>query len=137
MQFTTGRSRRIHLDMTPLIDVVLMLVIFFMLTTTFVLAPGIKVDLPRGSSVQRAGETDRVVVVTKEGHIFYQDERLDLARLQAALQQAQKAQPDLRVVIKADKNALHGRVVEIMDMAKTIGIERLAIATAPKQATQP
>ena len=137
MQFTTGRSRRIGLDMTPLIDVVLMLVIFFMLTTTFVLAPGIKVDLPRGSSVQRAGETDRVVVVTKEGHIFYHDERVDLARLQAALQQAQKAQPDLRVVIKADKNALHGRVVEIMDMAKTIGIERLAIATAPKQATQP
>jgi biopolymer transport protein ExbD len=137
MQFTTGRSRRIHLDMTPLIDVVLMLVIFFMLTTTFVLAPGIKVDLPRGSSVQRAGETDRVVVVTKEGNIFYHDERVDLARLQAALQQAQKAQPDLRVVIKADKNALHGRVVEIMDMAKTIGIERLAIATAPKRATQP
>jgi biopolymer transport protein ExbD len=123
--------------MTPLIDVVLMLVIFFMLTTTFVLAPGIKVDLPKGSSVQRAGETDQVVVVTKEGDIFYQDERVDLATLQAALRQAQQEQPAFRAVIKADKNALHGRVVEIMDMAKTMGIERLAIATAPKQAARP
>ena len=137
MQFTTGRSRRVGLDMTPLIDVVLMLVIFFMLTTTFVLAPGIKVDLPKGSSVQRAQETDQVVVVTKEGDVYYRDERVDLATLQAALHQSQQEQPGLRVVIKADKNALHGRVVDIMDLAKTMGIERLAIATAPKQAGSP
>ena len=137
MQFTTGRSRRVRLDMTPLIDVVLMLVIFFMLTTTFVLAPGIKVDLPKGSSVQRAQETDQIVVVTKEGDVYYRDERVDLATLQAALHQSQQEQPGLRVVIKADKNALHGRVVDIMDMAKTMGIERLAIATAPKQAGSP
>ncbi len=137
MQFTTGRSRRVGLDMTPLIDVVLMLVIFFMLTTTFVLAPGIKVDLPKGSSVQRARETDQVVMVTKDGDIFYQDERVDLATLQAALRQSQQEQPDLRVVIKADKNALHGRVVDIMDMAKNMGIERLAIATAPRQTDRP
>lgn len=137
MQFTAGRSRRVGLDMTPLIDVVLMLVIFFMLTTTFVLAPGIKVDLPKGSSVQRAQETDQVVVVTKEGDVYYRDERVDLATLQAALHQSKQEQPDLRVVIKADKSALHGRVVDIMDMAKTMGIERLAIATAPKQAGPP
>jgi biopolymer transport protein ExbD len=99
-----------------------------------VLAPGIKVDLPKGSSVQRAQETDQVVVVTKEGDVYYRDERVDLATLQAALHQSQQEQPDLRVVIKADKSALHGRVVDIMDMAKTMGIERLAIATAPGQA---
>ncbi len=137
MQFTTGQSRRVSLDMTPLIDVVLMLVIFFMLTTTFVLAPGIKVDLPKGRSVQRAREADRVVIITKEGTVYYQDEQMDLATLQAALQQAQREQPSLRVVIKADKNALHGRVVDVMDMAKGMGIERLAIATAPKKAPQP
>lgn len=137
MQFSTGRPRRVSLDMTPLIDVVLMLVIFFMLTTTFVLAPGIKVDLPKGSSLQRARETDQVVVVTKQGDIFYRDQRVDLATLQAALRQSQQERPDLRVVIKADKNALHGRVVDIMDMAKTMGIERLAIATSPKQAGRP
>ncbi|MCZ6875675.1 MAG: biopolymer transporter ExbD [bacterium] len=137
MQFTTGRPRRVSLDMTPLIDVVLMLVIFFMLTTTFVLAPGIKVDLPKGLSVQQTRDTDKVVIIMKNGAVYYQDERVDLATLQAALQQAQQKQPGLRVVIKADKNALHGRVVEVMDMAKSMGIARLAIATAPKQISQP
>ncbi len=137
MQFTTGRPRRVSLDMTPLIDVVLMLVIFFMLTTTFVLAPGIKVDLPKGLSVQHTRETDKVVIIMKDGAVYYQDERVDLATLEAALQQAQQKQPGLRVVIKADKNALHGRVVEVMDMAKSMGIARLAITTAPKQVSQP
>ena len=137
MQFTTGRPRRVSLDMTPLIDVVLMLVIFFMLTTTFVLAPGIKVDLPKGLSVQQTRDTDKVVIIMKDGAVYYQDERVDLATLQAVLQQAQHKQPGLRVVIKADKNALHGRVVEVMDMAKSMGIGRLAIATAPKQISQP
>lgn len=137
MQFTASRPRRVSLDMTPLIDVVLMLVIFFMLTTTFVLAPGIKVDLPKGQAVQQTRETDNVVIIMKDGAVFYQDERVDLATLQAALQQAQQKQPGLRLVVKADKNALHGRVVEVMDMAKHMGIERLAIATAPKQGPGP
>jgi biopolymer transport protein ExbD len=137
MQFSSGRRRRVTLDMTPLIDVVLMLVIFFMLTTTFVLAPGIRVDLPQGRSVQRAHEGDAIVIVTQEGTIYYRDKKIDLNDLQAALQQAQQEQPGLRLVIKADQNARHGRVVEVMDMAKGVGIERLAIATAPKKTPHP
>lgn len=132
MEFSSGRRRRVTLDMTPLIDVVLMLVIFFMLTTTFVLAPGIKVDLPRGRSVQRAREGDAVVIVTQDGVMYYRDKQIDLAHLQSVLLQAHQDQPGLRLIIKADKSARHGRVVEIMDMAKGVGIERLAIATAPK-----
>lgn len=137
MQFSSGRRRRVTLDMTPLIDVVLMLVIFFMLTTTFVLAPGIRVDLPQGRSVQRVHEGDAIVIVTQEGTLYYRDEKIDLKALQAALQQAQQEQPGLRLVIKADQNARHGRVVEVMDMAKGVGIERLAIATAPKKTSEP
>ena len=132
MQFSSGRRRRVTLDMTPLIDVVLMLVIFFMLTTTFVLAPGIKVDLPQGHSVQRSREGDAIVIVTQDGTLYFQDEKTDLQRLHAAFEKAHGEQPGLRLVIKADKNARHGHVVEVMDMAKGVGIERLAIATAPK-----
>jgi biopolymer transport protein ExbD len=137
MQLSSSRPRRVALDMTPLIDVVLMLVIFFMLTTTFVLAPGIKVDLPQGRSVQRAHEGDAIVIIARDGTVYYQDERVDLDTLHAALRQAQQQQSSLRLVIKADQNALHGRVVEVMDMAKAMGIERLAIATAPKKPPQP
>jgi biopolymer transport protein ExbD len=123
--------------MTPLIDVVLMLVIFFMLTTTFVLAPGIKVDLPQGRSLQRTREGDAIVIITKDGTVYYQNERIDLETLPSVLRQARQQQPDLRLVIKADKSTRHGQVVEVMDMAKGVGIERLAIATAPKTTPQP
>lgn len=137
MQFSRGRPRRVALDMTPLIDVVLMLVIFFMLTTTFVLAPGIKVDLPKGRSVQRAREGDAIIIIAKDGTVYYQDERVVLDALQTALRQAQQERPGLRLVVKADKSVTHGRVVEVMDMAKGVGIERLAIATAPRTTSQP
>jgi biopolymer transport protein ExbD len=137
MQFSSGRPRRVALDMTPLIDVVLMLVIFFMLTTTFVLAPGIKVDLPKGRSVQRVREGDAIIIIAKDGTVYYQDERVALDALQTALRQAQQERPGLRLVVKADKSVQHGRVVEVMDMAKGVGIERLAIATAPRTTSQP
>jgi biopolymer transport protein ExbD len=120
--------------MTPLIDVVLVLIVFFLMTTTFVLTPGIKVDLPPGRALQRASDSDAIVVITQDGTIYYQNERVDLQTLQMTLGQAQHQHPGLRLVIQADKSAQHGRVVEVMDMAKGMGIERLAIATAPKKA---
>ena len=137
MQFSSRRPRRVGLDMTPLIDVVLMLVIFFMLTTTFVLAPGIKVDLPQGRSVQRVREGDAIVLITKEGILYYQNEQIDLPTLQGTLHQTHQQQPGVRLIIKADTQALHGRVVDVMDMAKGVGIERLAIATAPHKTPEP
>jgi biopolymer transport protein ExbD len=134
MHFSSGRTRRVALDMTPLIDVVLMLVIFFMLTTTFVLAPGIKVDLPQGQAVQQPHDRDAVIVITHDGTVYYQDTQVELAALRVRLQERVRQQPAVRVVIKADKQAQHGRVVAVMDMAKTLGIEKLAIATAPPPA---
>lgn len=136
MQFTAGRPRRVSLDMTPLIDVVLMLVIFFMLTTTFVLAPGMQVDLPQGRASQRTSENDAVVIITQDGTVYYDDARVDIPTLQAALQRALQLRPGLRIIIQADKSAQHGRVVEVMDTAKAVGVERLAIATAPKKTLQ-
>ena len=136
MQFSAGRPRRVTLDMTPLIDVVLMLVIFFMLTTTFVLTPGIKVDLPQGRSSQRTSENDAIVIITQEGAVYYGDAHIDLQTLQAELRRALQLHPGLRIVVQADKSAQHGRVVEVMDIAKSLGIERIAIATAPKKTPQ-
>lgn len=136
MQLSNGRPRRVTLDLTPLIDVVLMLVIFFMLTTTFVLSPGVQVDLPQGSSLQKPRESDAIITITKDSAVYFQDAQVSLETLQAVLQRAKLQQPRVRVVIKADTLVQHGRVVEIMDIAKLVGIERLAIATAPAQAAQ-
>lgn len=133
MQLSNGRPRRVILDMTPLIDVVLMLVIFFMLTTTFVLSPGIQVDLPKGNTTQQPRESDAVISLTSDGVLYYQDGQVNLQTLKSVLQRAYKQQPGIRVVIKADTHVEHGHVVAVMDVAKGVGIERLAIATAPQQ----
>jgi biopolymer transport protein ExbD len=119
--------------MTPLIDVVLMLVIFFMLTTTFVLSPGIEVDLPRGHTSQEPRERDVIITMTREGAIYFQDAQVSLETLRAVLQRARNRQPELRVVIKADTLVPHGQVVSVMDIAKYLGIDRLAVATAPPE----
>jgi biopolymer transport protein ExbD len=132
MQLLRRPSRRVALDLTPLIDVVLMLVIFFMLTTTFVVGTGINVDLPQGQAVQQPRESDAVITMTKEGRLYFQDERVSLEKLRSALEQTFRQQPGVRLVIRADTQVQHGQVVEIMDIAKLIGIEKLAIATAPK-----
>jgi biopolymer transport protein ExbD len=134
MRYSRSRARSTTLNMTPLIDVVLVLIVFFLMTTTFVFMPGIKVDLPSGRVMQQASDSDATVVITQDGTIYYQHAGVDLQTLQLALSQAQQQHPGLRLVIQADKSAQHGRVVEVMDMAKGMGIERLAIATAPKKA---
>jgi biopolymer transport protein ExbD len=134
MRYSRSRARSATLNLTPLIDVVLVLIVFFLMTTTFVLAPGIKVDLPPGRTMQRTSDSDALVVITQDGTVYYQNERVDLQTLHVALSQAQQQHLGLRLVIQADKSAQHGRVVEVMDMAKGMGIDRLAIATASKQA---
>jgi biopolymer transport protein ExbD len=136
MQFSRGRTRtrNVILNVTPLIDVLLVLIIFFLMATTFVLAPGIKVDLPQASAVHQAQENDALVVITQDGTVYYQDQPVDLQALQATLSQARQQQPELRLVIRADKGVAHGRVVEVMDTAKVAGVDRLAISTAPRKA---
>jgi biopolymer transport protein ExbD len=84
--------------------------------------------------MQHASDSDATVVITQDGTVYYQNERVDLQTLHAALRQAQQQHPGLRLVIQADKSTQHGRVVEVMDMAKGMGIGRLAIATALQKA---
>lgn len=136
MQLYRARPRYVTLNLTPLIDVVLVLIVFFLMTTTFVLSSGIKVELPAGGSAQATQSADAIVLITHDGTLFYQEQRLDLQALRAALSLAQRQQPGLRVVIHADKSVEHGRVVDVMDMAKVIGIERLAIGTIPRKSVE-
>jgi biopolymer transport protein ExbD len=137
MQWFSSRPHRIvTINLMPLIDVMLVLIIFLVLTTTFIVAPGIKVDLPSGRSAERASDNDVIVVIQQDGVVYYRDERVELPTLHAILSQAKQQQPGLRLVIRADKNVQHGRVVEVMDTAKAVGIERLAIATTPKSMPQ-
>jgi biopolymer transport protein ExbD len=134
-----GRTRELpNVDLTPMLDVTFNLVLFFVVTTSFVRAeenPGIQVDLPR-SSAQAIINDDRDVNIwmTDEGAVYVDDEAVDLAELRRRLRARATADPDTLVVIKADEGVSHGRVVQVMDQAKTLGLSRLAIATEAETA---
>ena len=132
MEFRIRRRLERRLDITSLIDVVLMLVIFFMITTSFVMQPGIRVKLPEAGTKEEGAPEDLVVVITKEGDLYYGQSKVTEPELRERLAADAKGEGASILVIKADEETLHGRVVKVMDLAKGEGITRLAIATTPK-----
>lgn len=132
MEFRRRRKFERRLDITALIDVVLLLVIFFMISTSFVVQPGIKVKLPEAGVKEEGAAEDLVVLITQQGDLYFGDTKVTEAELRQRLGADARAEGGSVLVIKADEAALHGRVVQVMDMAKAEGITRLAIATTPK-----
>ena len=102
------------INLTSLIDVVLLLLIFFMISTTFILHPGLKVDLP-SSSVEEVAqeEEDIIVVVTSDDQIMIADEYFTYETLYEKLAAIKREKPDSKLIIQADETASHGAVVEV------------------------
>ena len=130
MRLATARRPDPVLDLTPMIDIVFQLVLFFMVSTTFVDAPGIEIDLPKASAETVLTEKDDLNIwVTADGALYLDEEPISLEGLRGVLQRSSEAAPDTLVIIKADAGVAHGRVVGVMDLAKSFGLSRLAIAT--------
>jgi len=132
MQFRRPRTSSTRLDATPMTDVVFLLLIFFMLSTSFVVQPGIQVRLPKAVTSEIQLKKDLVLTITAENVLFLNEEPVTLDDLGEALQAAFAQRKDRLLIIKADQEVKHGLVVHAMDIAKLNGAERLAIATEPK-----
>ena len=130
-----GFHRRIQesprVDLTPMIDVVFLLLIFFMISTTFIERPGLNIDLPDSGAGQiEASDREIQVYLTATGEIYLQRQPVSADQLAAHLASYSPQQAKQMVfLLMADKTALHGDVVRLMDMARTAGIGQLALAT--------
>lgn len=131
MEFRRHRRTIPQINLTPLIDVVLLLLVFFMLSTTFVFQPGIRVNLPRAVTAEQAPKRDLVLILARDGRVYLNDRLVPFQELWGRLVNELKVQPEGYLVIRADKEVSHGRVVAVMDIAKQAGAQRLAIATQP------
>jgi biopolymer transport protein ExbD len=130
VKFGVGRRPDPVIDLTPMIDIVFQLVLFFMVSTTFVNAPGIQVELPRSNVEDVIVENkDMTIWMNGEGQIMLDREYVDLATLKSKLRQQSKQDMDQLVIIKADVGTTHGRVVTVMDLVRNFGFSRMAIAT--------
>lgn len=117
-----------QIDIAPLIDCVFLLLIFFMLTSNFILQPGIRVQLPRAVTSEVIDSENVVITVTSQDLIFLQDKPTQIAPLTDRLKTA--ARENAHVLIKADRGASVGRVVEIWDLCRELGIGQVNIATS-------
>ena len=116
-----------QIDIAPLIDMVFQLLIFFMLTSSFVMQPGIKINLPKAVTSEIVKFEKIEIVVSSENVTYFNSKVVSTNELKNLLNQAAKRQQP--ILIKADSRASLGRVVEIWDICRDLGITQINIAT--------
>jgi len=115
------------LDLTPIVDVVFNLLIFFALSLNFAATSGgINVKLPSASSAEPVKMEQLTVNLTQDGQVYYNDKKIDIADLPSKLKDIEDK--DSIVIIRADNSVPHGQVVQVMDIVKSEGFSKLAIA---------
>jgi biopolymer transport protein ExbD/biopolymer transport protein TolR len=117
-----------------MVDVVFLLLIFFMISTTFVETPGISIKLPESSSQTVDREPKEIkIYLSREGDIYYQDKKISLEDYRAVLTEHHSEAERTTVLLLADQDSRHGKVVTLMDLARDAGFVKLAIATEQRK----
>ena len=133
MKFRRRPPRKARIEIIPMIDTVFFLLVFFMMASlAMTVHGGIPVNLPKAARAE-AARAPVSVSISREGAIYLEREPVDVAQLAARLQARARTEPELAVVIEADTDVLHGRVVDVMDAARLAGVGKLAIAVTPRE----
>jgi len=120
-----------QLDIAPLIDVIFLLLVFFMLTSSFIFQPGIKINLPKALTSEVIQRENLIIVVTDDSSLYINERLIDNEELSSRLKIAAKESKP--ILIKADRKASLGKVVEVWDMCRAEGIQKINIATTQKR----
>ena len=129
MQFNPKPKRRVIINITSLIDVLFLLLIFFMVTSTFLEQPGMKLELPSAKSSEIARVEKLVLYISSDGEIVFADRTVPLDSLETVLTNSLSLVKEKTLVLKADKMVPHGTVVSVMDIAKRVGLKKLVVGT--------
>lgn len=125
-----GRSRGgiVGINMTPMVDIMLVLLVIMMVSANFIVSQTMNVDLPKASSGERSPPALAVVSIKPDGSYGFNDVPLSEPELEQKLKSVFAENPDINVIVSGDKMAQHGAVVHVLDLAKMIGITKFAIA---------
>lgn len=129
MQFHEKKQRKVIINITSLIDVLFLLLIFFMISSTFVEQPGMKLELPESKSSTTEKIKELVLEINADQSMTLNQEPATLENLDQKFKDLLPSLEEKSLVLKADKSVPHGAVVKVMDLAKLSGIEKLIIAT--------
>lgn len=121
-------------SVSSLTDIVMLLLIFFLLSSSFVMQPGIKVQLPRAETGETQTDKNVTISLTERGQIFINAKQVTLETLGRELSTALNADPQMVVVVNADRNVTLQNTIQVIDVAKAVGATRFMIATQPLSA---
>src|SRR5580698_4756897 len=127
-----GRGRRrggiVGINVTPMVDVMLVLLVIMMVSATYIVSRALKVELPKSAASEEQGQSPLTVTLTKDNHVFMNgDPVANDEDLIARFQKARAAPGEPSLVVSADAEALHGRVVHVIGLGKQQGIVKFAI----------
>ncbi len=123
-----ANSKTLELNIAPLIDMVFILLIFFLVTTSFVKETGVDIARPTAATAVSKTKTTILIGITKDNTIHIDRRRVDIRAVRAHVERALAENPEGSVVIVADKNSLTGLVITVMDACKLAGAPDVAIA---------
>ncbi len=126
MRLARRWNQPVPVDIAPLIDVVFLQLIYFMLTSSFVLSPGIKVALPKAETGKRLAISNLVITLSKDHVIYWDEEVVSLKELRGRLKRAGGNKP---VLIRADRHAYVDKLIELWDLCRDAGYQEVHIAT--------
>ncbi len=116
-----------QINVTPLVDVCLVLLIILMVSSTYIVAQSLKIQLPKSHTTDGTADKPATVTLTKAGGLRYNDRDATEAEITTALKALVAADPETSLVVSADKEVQHGRVVHLLDVAKLAGVTKFAI----------
>lgn len=118
-----------NIDLTSMLDIVFIMLIFFIVTSSFVNESGIEVNRPQATNSSSQKDAELFIAISAKNEIFINKQMVDKERVQAKLESILIEKNDLSLVIQADKYAFNGTVISVMDAAKGAGITHIALAT--------
>ena len=127
---SSGSGRRggiVGINVTPMVDVVLVLLVIMMVSATYIVSQSLKVELPKTATSDDAVTSVAAVTITKDRKLYFNQEPIDEPGLIGKLRAAQAKGGELNLVVSADESVPHGQVVHVIDLAKVEGITKFAI----------
>jgi biopolymer transport protein ExbD len=123
-----NNNEEAELDMTPMLDIVFIMLIFFIVTTSFVKESGISVNTPKAQTASRQDQANIFIAITRDGEVWIDKRPIDVRAVRSVVARLHAENPTGSVVIQSDRDSATHTLVEVMDQVRLAGIEKIAIA---------
>ena len=131
MEFRQQKQRSIiNINITSLVDVLFILLIFVLVSTTFLEQPALDIELPKAKSAGLERIQEMIVSISREGQIYFNNQAVNKIQLADLITQRLQKDSQMPVILKADENVSYGLVIEIMDVMRDTGVKKLVALTS-------